>query len=203
MDKKCIVSIIFLLSLGIISACGPQSVPAKQKASDVSYGEMQIINELFTKNNITLENLNPTNIKTDGSGNRHIVFDQYYNDLLVTPGNTIYHFNKEGNLTSVSGKRIDVVDVSANPNLNEENAFAIAKPELIKLGSARFNKRAYETQLIYFSKIYYENNGVHNPKTKYTLAWLIKPQGKEEWPRVIVDAQNGSIIIKDSGIIVG
>ena len=134
MDKKVPISMLLLFSL-IIFACGLQSVPAKQKPSNFKNGEMQLINELFTKNNLTLINLKSNKIITDEQGSVRVLFDQYYNDLLVFPADIVYHFNKEGGLTLVSGNRIDVVDVSTNPSISEQKAFVIAKPELINLDS--------------------------------------------------------------------
>jgi len=144
----------------------------------------------FLEENRTIFNLvSPSNelklhkSETDNIGMTHVKLQQYYNDLKIIGSQIIVHFNQQGAISSVNGSYIPTPEISTTPSINEEKS---------KLLASKCCDGVQATNLEL--SIYIKDN---QPTLVYEVQVPTKFAPKQ---KVIVDAQSGNVLYKDTGI---
>jgi len=121
--------------------------------------------------------------EVDNLGMTHVKLQQYYNDLRVIGSQIIVHFDQQEAISSINGRYIPTPNLSTTPAVNEEESKTIASKYCN-------GKQAAAVELV----IYINDN---QPTLAYEVQVPTKMTPKQ---RVIVDAQNGNVLYKDTGI---
>ena len=144
----------------------------------------------FLVNNKTIFNIvTPSNefklhnVESDKIGMTHVKLQQYYDGLRIIGSQIIVHYNQKGAISSVNGRYIPTPEISTIPPISKEESKLIA--------SQSYNGiQATVSEL----SIYIKDN---QPILVYEVQVPTKMAPKQN---VIVDAQSGNVIYKDTGI---
>lgn len=121
--------------------------------------------------------------EVDNLGMTHAKLQQYYNGLRIIGSQLIIHFNKQGAISSTNGRYFPTPEISLSPLISEEKSKLIASKYLNGI-------KAKASELA----IYINND---QPELAYEVKLPTKFAPKQ---RVIINAQNGDVLYKDSGI---
>jgi len=122
---------------------------------------------------------------TDELSMIHIKYDQMINGIRIFPGQLIVHFNSDGSVESVNGNYLPTPIINTTALLSGSTAISLAKRVM---GNYVPSAESYE--LILFRNY-----------MRLQLAYEVKLPGKD-FPdmKIIIDANSGGVISKDSGI---
>lgn len=164
----------------------------------VSNSELKTINNLFAKNDLTLNNLRVYKLQT-GLGFNLVRCDQFYDGLLLITEPVTFHFNNGGNLDRISGDMIDSINIDTIPNITAESTGVMLYKCITRdLNSPQvlINKSTcFEAELGIFDI----NAGWGYRDKDFVLVWKVEPRNAES-PQVIINAKNDSLIIYYNGI---
>jgi len=165
----------------------------------VSNGDLKTINNLFAKNNITLDNLRVYKLQTDELGYYHVRCDQYYDGLPLFTEAVIFHFNNGGYLYYISGDMIDSINVDTIPDITAESTGVMLYKCITSdpaSSQVLMNKSTcFESELGIFDI----NAGVSYTDKNFVLVWKVESRNAES-PQVIINAKNDSLIRYYNGV---
>jgi len=165
----------------------------------VSSDDLNTINYLFAKNNITLNNLRVYKLQTDELGHYHVRCDQFYDGLLLITEPVIFHFTNGGYLNYISGDMIDSLNIDTIPNISAESTgVTLYKCITRDLNSPQVlikKSTCFEAELGIFDI----NAGWGYRDKDFVLVWKVEPRNAES-PQVIINAKTDSLIRYYNGI---
>lgn len=159
---------------------------------------LEKVQELFNRNRLKLDDLIPKEVEADDLGYTHARFDQTVNHLRVFHQEVIYHFDQNGQLSSVSGRRLEPSANSAAPTLTKEAAAQIAAAEMQTM-AGKEQLRQLTLQELNAELGYYHQSAGDEEAADLVLTWKIEPKS-QRYPLIFVNAETGSIVDSDSGI---
>jgi len=168
------------------------------RAHEVSNSELKTINNLFARNDLTLNNLRVYKLQTE-LGFNLVRCDQFYDGLLLITEPVAFQFNNSGYLNYISGDIIDSINIDTIPNISAESTGVILyKCITSDLNSPRVlmqKSTCFEAELGIFDI----NAGVSFTDKDFVLVWKVEPRNAES-PQVIINAKNDSLIRYYNGI---
>jgi Zn-dependent metalloprotease len=210
--KKHIFSLLFISCFTFVSTLAI--------GSELTIEELSIVEKLFEINNINHdENIKAVRVQETRHGSTVITCEQFYKGLLVVNGSFNYIFSSDG----IAGKeRNDTVfilgeenlinhqdvDVNINPIVSKAEAFQLfvektrsyGKPyELREIKKMLLELDSYSHDIalgVYINKYNVLSMG---SIPDYILVWQVTFEDKE-YPKAIIDANNGKFLNYDSGI---
>jgi len=167
---------------------------------EASNSELKTINNLFTKNDLTLNNLRVYKLQSDDYlGFKLVRCDQFYDGLLLITEPVTFHFNNGGYLNYISGDMIDSLNIDTIPNISAESTgVTLYKCITCDLNSPQvlINKSTcFEAELGIFDI----NAGWSYRDKDFVLVWKVEPRNAES-PQVIINAKTDSLIRYYNGI---
>ncbi|MCK4699785.1 MAG: hypothetical protein KAT38_05610 [Bacteroidales bacterium] len=164
----------------------------------VSNSELKTINNLFARNDLTLNNLRVYKLQT-GLGFNLVRCDQFYGGLLLITEPVAFQFNNGGYLNYISGDIIDSINIDTIPNISAESTGVILyKCITSDLNAPRVlmqKSTCFEAELGIFDI----NAGVGYTDKNFVLVWKVEPRNAES-PQVIINAKTDSLIRYYNGI---
>lgn len=164
----------------------------------VSNSDLKTINYLFSKNDITLNNLRVYKLQTVELGYYLVRCDQFYDGLLLITEPVTFHFIN-GYLNYISGDMIDSINIDTIPNISAESTgVTLYKCITRDLNSPRVLMRkstCFEAELGIFDI----NAGWSYSDKDFVLVWKVEPRNAES-PQVIINAKNDSLLRYYNGI---
>ena len=122
---------------------------------------------------------------TDELSMTHVKYDQMINGIRIFPSQLIVHFNSDGSIESVNGNYIPTPEIITTPKLSGSSAIANAKQSL-----GKYSSTGESSELIIFRK-----------NLDLRLAYEVKlPSNSFPEMKLIIDANSGEVLDKDSGI---
>lgn len=165
----------------------------------VSNSDLKTINYLFSKNDITLNNLRVYKLQTDELGHYIVRCDQYYNGLPLFTEAVIFHFENGGYLSYMSGDMIDSINIDTIPNISAESTGVTLYNCITRdLNSPRVLMRkstCFEAELGIFDI----HAGWGYRDKDFVLVWKVEPRNAES-PQVFINAKNDSLLRYYNGI---
>ena len=164
----------------------------------VSNSELKTINNLFSRNDLTLNNLRVYKLQTY-LGFSVVRCDQFYDGLLLITEPVTFNFDNGGYLNYISGDMIDSINIDTIPNISAESTGVILyKCITSDLNAPRVlmhKSTCFEAELGIFDI----NAGVGYTDNNFVLVWKVEPRNAES-PQVIINAKNDSLIRYYNGI---
>ena len=167
---------------------------------EVSNSELKTINNLFARNDLTLNNLRVYKLQSDDYlGFKLVRCDQFYDGLLLITEPVAFHFNNSGNLDRISGDMIDSLNIDTIPNISAESTGVTLykcitrdpdSPQVLMKKSTCF-----EAELGIFDI----NAGWGYRDKNFVLVWKVEPRNAES-PQVIINAKTDSLIRYYNGL---
>lgn len=165
----------------------------KGKLTKPSNDEPEVIATKFLQDNAGLldvqqgltESLQISHIEKDRQGFSHIYFAQSLNGIPVFEGSTQVHINPAGVVMAYKDYRLASVDISLQPQLNEQQAIEVA---LIESGISLDSIADKKVRLILFRDAEKEQH------LGWEIEWILK---QDMAPSLhVVDAHTGNILLK-------
>jgi Zn-dependent metalloprotease len=164
--------------------------PTGQRAGSEALAK---IRALFKDNDLSLQGLALTGVEVDNVGFTHARFRQTLNDLPVFNRDLIFHFDKSGRLTTISGQKSAAVEAPTKPEVNEEKAGRIAWAQMERMRADEVGVGPVLPSLVAELGYWQKQNG------DLVLVWKLTPEG-ERYPQVFVEARTGGVVFSDSGV---
>ncbi len=121
--------------------------------------------------------------EADKIGMTHVKLQQYFDNLKILGSQLIVHFDKNGAISSINGRYVPTPNISISAQINKTKSETIAS-------QACKGIQAKSSELV----IYIKDN---QPVLAYEVQVPTKIAPKQ---KVIVDASNGNVFYKDTGI---
>lgn len=173
-----------------------QMVQGKPKDHLVTDLELNTIESLFNSNNLNIDNLLFYKLQTDKSGMYHAKCYQYVNNLKLFSNDLIFHFDSEGNYTTLSGDPISEIYIGKEPSMKICEVIIIF---LDNIKSIPFNNTLISDGFLCELGYYDINGGTGNAVKNFQLAWRINPSNKV-FPYAIINDYEKKLIYFDDGI---
>lgn len=166
----------------------------------ISDKELTAVKSLFKSNNLSLDNFQVYRLQLDDLGHHHVRCYQFVNDLNVFSNEVIFHFNKTGHYSSISGEIISEISIDPYPVLDQQavTQLFLKRGETDEFSSENlrdFKGRCYSCEIGYWDL----NAGISYTTPDFRLAWRVKPEG-HDYPVAIINDAESKIIYYDNGI---
>jgi len=161
------------------------------------------IKYLFAKNNLDDTNLQFYEYNKLYDKRLEVGCHQYVNNLIVFIYNLGFFFNENDSLVFNSGRVIIDINISNKPKYSLSYVRGIFVSELRKDKFSYYSdslKTIIENGCIEVKLGYFDLN-IGNEGSKFTRAWLARPEGKD-YPSVWVDDITGELIWYTNGFII-
>jgi len=165
----------------------------------VSDDDLKTINNLFAKNNITLDNFRAYKLQTDELGHYHVRCDQFYNGLQLFTEQVIFHFDGGGNFDCISGDKIDSINIDTIPKITAESTGVLVYKCIT---GDPFSSRVLMDKSTCFEAelgISDINAGVSYTDKNFVLVWKVVSRNAES-PQLIINAKTDSLISYWNGL---
>ena len=126
-------------------------------------------------------------------------FDRHYMGIKVLNKVLRVHFNNKGQIEGFHGHfglESDISSLPLTPLITSDKAVGIARK------NSNLIYGSITAELIIYAKDIYLNGNANNKSEQYLLAWQIVIDSKKSSSHFayVIDAKDGSIILKDDGI---
>jgi Zn-dependent metalloprotease len=170
----------------------------------ISDSAMAIIQRLFQKNGLTINNLQVVQLSTDNLGYNHVRCLQFFRDIEIFNEEVIFHFNNLDVYYNLSNELIARVDVDTmlKVAMNEaSNLFyrEIAADPLFQDSLTSFRSQGFNAEL----GIKNLNAGIGNVPKHFVLAWRMTITNGWKYPFGYIRADSLYLIYYFNGIIYG
>ena len=201
--KKWTIITIFLC-LGILSCEKSGSYCVKiiensSKTTTLSKSEMEVVKNLFNRNQLDYTKYQFTKIKKDELGYCHIWCYQFANNLMIFTGDVVFHFDKYDMYNFLSGDLISSIDLDTKFSMKKNNVVKKFIDRIEQDDSNKGNRKktngCFDVEYGYYDL----NAGKGYADKKFTKAWKITSR-KEKYPFAYINDENSEIIYYDNGI---
>ncbi len=166
---------------------GKLTQKTSEKSETIARDFLQQNPELLDLQDGLKESLQIVSNEIDKQGHSHVYFSQSLNDIPVYEGSTQVHINPQGEIVAYKDYRLDAVDVSLEPLVDEEQALDIM---LHDTGKTKEDLLEKKVRLILY----------RDSSRKVHLAWEVEWVSRQElaFSLHIIDAHDGSLLLKHS-----
>lgn len=167
----------------------------------VSDERQNLAEDLFNTNGIDFSNLQIIKVEQDKYNYYHIRCIQFFNGLKLFWGDVIFHFDENGEFTSVNPNLIDNISLNNESNLDYDflvDRFLneIENDSLYNYKIDKIIENCLDLEFGYSDL----NAGTSNQSTNIIKAWIITPHN-EEYPRLFMSDTNPGIYYYENGLI--
>jgi Zn-dependent metalloprotease len=154
---------------------------------------------------LNLDNLfvNSVTVTKLGSESTHVFCSQYVNNLKVLSNSVIYHFDRQGLYSSISGELISTINITTSPSMSVCNVIAMFSQSATNDGfvGTKDHTSQIDTGCVTCELGYYDlNAGSGNSTHNFKRAWRIRTNGSS-YPYAYINDSDHSLISYDNGVV--
>jgi hypothetical protein len=172
---------------------------------------MVTVRWLFSKNSISLNNLQVCRLTIDQAGNYHVKCNQFYKEHFIFIGTIAYHFEPDGRCMDwiTTGNLFPSSDFDMEPRVSKETCGSSFREQMAAdpWGDMSFWLRSRKPLDSIYSFCLSAELGILEQRDSvssyyYTLAWKLTPADSIDHPCAYYNACTGALLYYENGVII-